>query len=99
MTEDEKKRFEELEEKILGWAERYAEKNGWELNREDNHASVVVKGLAKNRVMYGARYCPCRIRSGDPKADRDIICPCKFHRDEIAQDGYCHCMLFKKKEE
>ena len=26
--------------------------------------------------------------------DKEIICPCKFHKEEIEKDGYCKCRLF-----
>lgn len=29
--------------------------------------------------------------------DRDNICPCKWHRQEIANDGHCKCHLFVNK--
>ena len=42
--------------------------------------------------------CPCRIRSGDKEKDKAIICPCIYHRDEIAKDGHCHCQLYYRKD-
>jgi 3-phenylpropionate/trans-cinnamate dioxygenase ferredoxin component len=43
----------------------------------------------------GDVYCPCRLRSGDAKADREIICPCiPFHADKFAAMAKCWCGLF-----
>jgi len=28
-----------------------------------------------------------------------VMCPCKYHLDEIKEDGYCHCTLFIKDED
>ncbi|MEI6842828.1 MAG: ferredoxin-thioredoxin reductase catalytic domain-containing protein [Methanomicrobiales archaeon] len=88
----------ELIEKITTWAHRYAEKNGWVLNPEEVERNGILKGLAVNRLKFGKQYCPCRIRSGDPETDKKIICPCTYHRDEIAKDGNCHCRLFFGKD-
>ncbi len=88
----------ELIEKISTWAHRYAEKNGWVLNPDDEERAGLLKGLAANRLRFGKQYCPCRIKSGDPETDKKIICPCIYHRDEIAKDGHCHCRLFFRKD-
>ena len=37
-------------------------------------------------------------RSGDKEKDRAIICPCIYHKDEIAKDGHCHCQLYYRKD-
>ena len=86
--------IDERMEKIRAWAQRYAEKNGWVLNPNEEELATVLRGLASNRARFGKQYCPCRLRSGDPKEDKKIICPCIYHRDEIAKDGHCHCRLF-----
>jgi ferredoxin-thioredoxin reductase catalytic subunit len=84
-------------EDLTTWASRYASSNGWRLNDDQDKLAVVIRGLLRNKERFGERYCPCRIRSGDSGRDRDIICPCIFHRDEIEQDGQCHCNLFFRK--
>jgi len=43
----------------------------------------------------GDVYCPCRVRTGDPKEDLTIVCPCiPFYRDQFAALGKCWCGLF-----
>jgi len=81
-------------EKIRKWAKRYAERNGLILNPDEKELNTVLRGLARNWVRFGRRYCPCRLRTGDPKEDKKIICPCTYHQDEIAREGACHCRLF-----
>ncbi len=83
-----------LEEEILKWAEEYAGEHGWILNPDDRQRNAVAKGLARNTERFGARYCPCRIRSGDPETDKRIICPCIYHQDEVDQAGRCTCNFF-----
>ena len=43
----------------------------------------------------GDVYCPCRIRTGDPKQDARIVCPCiVFHSAQFAAMRKCWCGLF-----
>ncbi|MDD1720196.1 MAG: ferredoxin:thioredoxin reductase [Methanoregulaceae archaeon] len=85
---------ETVEEEILAWAKDFAEKNGYILNPDEKRLRTVIRGLARNQVKHGERYCPCRIRSGDQEKDRHIICPCVYHGKEIEEEGMCHCNLF-----
>ncbi|MBN1167078.1 MAG: ferredoxin:thioredoxin reductase [Methanospirillaceae archaeon] len=72
----------------------YADENGFFLNHDPKALETVLKGLVRNLEKYGEPYCPCRIRTGDHEKDKDIICPCVFHKDEIRDQGRCHCNLF-----
>lgn len=81
-------------EDLTEWAEKYASSNGWRVNADPEKLAVIIRGLLRNKERFGERYCPCRIKSGDREKDRGIICPCIYHRDEIEQDGQCHCNLF-----
>ena len=92
-----KEEAERLSEEIEAWAESYAEENDLRLNDDDRQRKAVIKGLARNKLKFGERYCPCRIRSGDPEKDKEIICPCIFHKEEVEEDGNCHCYLFYRK--
>lgn len=93
-----KSSFEETKSKVLAYAEKYAAKNNYILNPDRESLDLVIEGLAKRREQYGSQYCPCRIVTGDKEQDRKIICPCVYHKDEIEQDGMCHCALFFKKK-
>ncbi len=86
------------EDAVLRWAEEYARENGWVLNPDRRTLVAVVRGLARNETRFGARYCPCRLRSGDEGRDRAIICPCAYHRDEIEGEGHCHCRFYYRKD-
>jgi ferredoxin-thioredoxin reductase catalytic chain len=83
-----------VEDRILAWAREYAQSRGWRLNPDDRQLKAVIRGLARNTLRHGEKYCPCRIRSGDPGVDKDIICPCIYHEDEVTGDGHCHCNFF-----
>ncbi|MEA3491946.1 MAG: ferredoxin-thioredoxin reductase catalytic domain-containing protein [Campylobacterota bacterium] len=66
-------------------------------NEEVNEG--VIMGLARNRLMYGKRFCPCFMVIGETKEERreadNRICPCKPALEkEIPEDGLCHCGIF-----
>jgi ferredoxin-thioredoxin reductase catalytic subunit len=86
------------EEELRAWAKHEAEISGFRLNPDERQRTTVIKGLARNRERFGARYCPCRIRSGDPEKDTAIVCPCVHREEEIAEQGRCHCNLFHARE-
>lgn len=83
------------EEEVLERSRRYAEEKGFKLNPDKKYLDLVIKGLLRNEEKYGELYCPCRPVFGD-ESDKDKICPCKWHLDEIKKDGFCHCRLFFK---
>jgi len=91
---------EEGIEKVRTRLKEYAKEKGYVLNVDEKQLAPVLRGLARNQERFGAGYCPCRIRSGDPEKDRTIICPCIYHEKEIEEEGTCHCrLLFKKPSE
>lgn len=51
----------------------HATRNGYRLNPDERQREAVVRGIARNQERFGAGYCPCRVRSGDPERDRAII--------------------------
>ncbi|MDI6867701.1 ferredoxin-thioredoxin reductase catalytic domain-containing protein [Methanoculleus sp.] len=79
-------------------AKEYAKERGYILNPDERQLETVIRGLVRNKERFGAAYCPCRLRSGDPEKDRIIICPCIYHEQEIEEQGACHCKLFFKKK-
>ncbi|SJZ53503.1 ferredoxin-thioredoxin reductase catalytic domain-containing protein [Selenihalanaerobacter shriftii] len=82
--------------KARKFVEGYAKKNGYKLNPNEEVLNTVIEGLARNKVEHGYQYCPCRLLTGDKEVDKDKICPCKWHKEEIEEDGQCHCQLFFK---
>lgn len=80
--------------KIIENYKEYAEKNGFGLNPDRKAVERLVGGLLENEKKHGKRYCPCRRISGNLEEDKPKICPCAWHREEIAKDGRCYCGLF-----
>jgi ferredoxin-thioredoxin reductase catalytic subunit len=92
------RKIAEEKARIYDYARAYAASKGFDINPDAKIVDAVVEGLARNKIKRGARYCPCRPLSGNPDEDKLKICPCKWHKDEIEKDGYCHCVLFFKKK-
>jgi ferredoxin-thioredoxin reductase catalytic chain len=90
--------YDEEEEAVHQWAKKFAHKHGFILNPDEKRLETVIRGLVRNKSRFGALYCPCRIRSGDPETDKKIICPCVYHKDEIDKEGSCHCNLYFRNE-
>jgi len=86
--------MDEKTKKAIEGYEKYAKASGFRLNPDRKIVEMIVMGLLSNQEKYGARYCPCRIRTGKKEDDVKIICPCIYHKDEIKKMGHCHCGLF-----
>ena len=72
---------------------------GFVLNPNEEVNDGVVMGLARNKLIYGKRYCPCFMVQGETKEEQlqadNRICPCKPALEvEIPTDGTCHCGIF-----
>ena len=83
-------------EDLIKKYEEYAKENGFLLNPDKMVVEGVVRGLLARKEKFGEKYCPCRRVTGDEEEDKKIICPCIYHKDEIAKDGHCLCNLFMK---
>jgi ferredoxin-thioredoxin reductase catalytic subunit len=42
--------------------------------------------------------CPCRLAANDREADKDIMCPCAYREQDVAEYGSCYCNLYVSKE-
>ncbi len=68
---------------------------GYKFNTETEFVDEVLESELEILAQTGDIYCPCRIRSEDPKEDLKIVCPCiPFYRDEFAAIKKCWCGLF-----
>ncbi|MBN2330533.1 MAG: ferredoxin:thioredoxin reductase [Candidatus Aenigmarchaeota archaeon] len=81
-------------EKMVEWYKGYAKRSGFRLNPDMKIVEAICLGLLANEQKHGARYCPCRMVTGDKEEDKKIVCPCVYHKDEIKKMGHCHCRLF-----
>ncbi len=73
----------------------FVERLGYKFNTDGEFVAMVLEGELEVLATTGDVYCPCRMRTGDPKEDVKIICPCiPFFRDEFAGMRKCWCGLF-----
>jgi ferredoxin-thioredoxin reductase catalytic subunit len=88
----------EVAEQIRPSIEKVAEKKGWVLNENKDVTDSTIEGIARNKLVYGKRFCPCRIPTGDAEADKIYLCPCRDSAADVEAFGHCHCYLYFKKE-
>ena len=92
--------FKNEEAKTKEFVEKVVQSQKWALNSDTEIVDTVVKGLTRNKFLYGKRFCPCFMVeevNGKFKSADDRICPCKpAIQDEIPNKGMCHCGIFVK---
>ena len=77
----------------------FVDRLGYKFNTETEFVDEVLESELEILESTGDIYCPCRVRTGDPKEDYKIVCPCiPFFRDEFAAIKKCWCGLFILKE-
>jgi len=68
---------------------------GYTFNTDTEFVDEVLESEIAILERDGDVYCPCRVRTGDPKEDLTIVCPCiPFYRDRFAAMRKCWCGLF-----
>lgn len=85
---------ERIQASVARMVSKYAERNPFFLNPDKVIVKNVIAGLVRNKIKYGHAYCPCRQVKGISEQDRNNICPCQTHKEEIASQGTCECGLF-----
>lgn len=85
-----KKRYEQIN--------KIAEEGGYLLNPDNNITYEIIEGLVINKERYGEEVCPCRLFKGTIETNMDIICPCYYRDDDLAEYGSCFCGLYVTEE-
>lgn len=68
---------------------------GYKFNTETEFVDEVLASELEILESSGDVFCPCRIRTGDPKEDAKIVCPCiPFYMEQFAAMRKCWCGLF-----
>ncbi|MDY0120346.1 MAG: ferredoxin-thioredoxin reductase catalytic domain-containing protein [Sulfurimonas sp.] len=85
-------------EKTVKFTDKVIKQFNWEYNPQEEINEGVQLGLARNKIMYNKRFCPCfmvEVVDDKPRSVEDRICPCKpALEEEIPNDGVCHCQIF-----
>jgi ferredoxin-thioredoxin reductase catalytic chain len=75
--------------------EPFVARLGYRFNTDTEFVDLTLEAELQVLDATGDLYCPCRVRTGDPKQDVTIICPCiPFHSDRFAATRKCWCGLF-----
>ena len=85
---------EELYQTLKG----FQEKKGYHFSDDHDHVIALMEALLTNKERYGYMACPCRLANNDRDWDKDIICPCAYREEDVAQYGSCYCNLYVSKE-
>ncbi len=91
--------FQAEMEKTDAFVQKVNKQFGFVQNPNEEVNEGVAMGLARNKLIYGKRFCPCFMVIGETKEERKTadnrICPCKPALEkEIPEDGLCHCGIF-----
>ena len=86
-------------EKTKVFTDKVCESQGWVYNPIEDVNEGVTMGLARNKIIYNKRFCPCFMVIGETKEERkeadNRVCPCKPALEkEIPEEGKCHCGIF-----
>jgi len=86
-------------EKTWNFVKKVNKQFNWVQNPNEEVNEGVAMGLARNKMIYGKRFCPCFMVIGETKEEQKAadnrICPCKpAIEKEIPEDGLCHCGIF-----
>lgn len=85
-------------QKIIDRLRRFSEKKGATLNPDTAITAKLIEGILENQRRYGYWACPCRLVAGKREEDRDIVCPCDYWEQDVAEFGACYCGLFVSKK-
>jgi ferredoxin-thioredoxin reductase catalytic subunit len=85
---------EEEVDAVIEKLRREQEPRGYHLNPDEEDLRVIIEGYLVNQERFGYPACPCRLGSGNRDEDLDIICPCDYRDDDVAEHGACYCSLY-----
>ena len=90
--------FKEELEKTKAFTDKVCKSRGWVYNPNEEINEGVTLGLARNKMIYNKRFCPCFMVEevdGKPQSVDNRTCPCKpAIEKEIPELGACHCGIF-----
>lgn len=82
-------------EDLRAYMEPFVHRLGYRFNDDEEFVDEVLSAEIEILDQTGDVYCPCRVRTGDPKEDVKIVCPCiPFYAGEFAKLQKCWCGLF-----
>jgi ferredoxin-thioredoxin reductase catalytic subunit/rhodanese-related sulfurtransferase len=90
--------FQAEMEKTIRFTDKVNKQFGWVYNPQEEVNEGVQMGLARHKMMYNKRFCPCFMVeevNGKPQSVDNRICPCpQAIEQEIPDNGVCHCGIY-----
>ncbi len=91
--------FKDELENTIKFTDKVVKQFNWEYSPNSEVVEGVQMGLARHKLLYGKRFCPCFLveetEDGKFKSSDNRICPCKpAINEEIPNNGICHCQIF-----
>jgi len=78
-------------EKTIKFTDKVIKQFNWEYNPQTEINEGVQMGLARHKMMYNKRFCPCFMVEevdGKPQSVENRLCPCKPALEkEIPEEG------------
>lgn len=85
-------------EKTIKFTDKVVNQFNWAYNPQEEINEGVQLGLARNKMMYNKRFCPCYMVEevdGKYQSSDNRLCPCTpAIEKEIPEEGVCHCQIF-----
>jgi ferredoxin-thioredoxin reductase catalytic chain len=81
-------------EQLYDSLKKIQEAKGYYFKKDRKRVFDLLQGLLINKERYGYMCCPCRLAADDPDWDEDIICPCVYREQDVAEYGSCYCNLY-----
>ncbi len=85
-------------EQLYEMLKKVQEPKGYYFSEDTERVADLMQALLANKERYGYMVCPCRLSSGNKEKDRDIICPCVYRTEDVAEFGSCYCNLYVSRE-
>jgi ferredoxin-thioredoxin reductase catalytic subunit/rhodanese-related sulfurtransferase len=81
------------------FTDKVIENHGLAYNPDNEVNESIQMGLARNKIIYGKRFCPCFMVIGqtpqEQESSENRLCPCTpALTNEIPTKGSCHCGIF-----
>ena len=90
--------FQDEMAKSIKFTDKVVKQFAWVYNPQAEINEGVQMGLARNKMMYGKRFCPCYMVEevdGKFQSADNRLCPCSpAIEKEIPEEGVCHCQIF-----
>ena len=85
-------------EQLYEMLKKVQEPKGYYFSDDTERVADLMQALLANKERYGYMVCPCRLPSGEREKDKDIVCPCVYRTEDVAEFGSCYCNLYVSKD-